>query len=141
MQLRRAEAGELRFGIGVRLQPVVKVWRRTETSEALGASPRRQGATTENRGPHPRVVCAVGWQYREYLKEEQRRWRRGPQRGSRVGVAWGCIARRMQPDFHHGLLTARGENDGRRAGWRRPADQPSAVRRSFSEGGKLRAPR
>src|SRR5207245_8976127 len=104
MQLRRAEAGELRFGIGVRLQPVVKVWRRTETSEALGASPRRQGATTENRGPHPRVVCAVGWQYREYLKEEQRRWRRGPQRGRRVGVAWGCIARRMQPDFRHGLL-------------------------------------
>jgi len=24
------------------------------------------------------VVCAVGWQYREYLKKEQRRWRRGP---------------------------------------------------------------
>src|SRR5438128_5917049 len=42
-------------------------------------------------------------EYREYLKEEQRRRRRGPQRGSRVGVAWGCIARRMQPDFHHGL--------------------------------------
>jgi hypothetical protein len=30
-------------------------------------------------------------EYREYLSEEQRRWR-------------GCIARRMQPDFHHGLL-------------------------------------
>ena len=28
-------------------QPVVKVWRRTETGEA----PRWQGATTENRGP------------------------------------------------------------------------------------------
>jgi len=27
-------------------QPVVKVWRRTET----GAPPRRQGATTENTG-------------------------------------------------------------------------------------------
>jgi hypothetical protein len=27
-------------------QPVVKVWRRTETGEA----PRRQGATTENTG-------------------------------------------------------------------------------------------
>ena len=24
--------------------------------------------------------------------------------GSRVGVERGCIARRMQPDFHHGLL-------------------------------------
>jgi hypothetical protein len=30
-------------------------------------------------------------EYREYLTEEQRRER-------------GCIARRMQPDFHHGLL-------------------------------------
>src|SRR5712692_3611515 len=31
-------------------------------------------------------------EYREYLSEEQRRRR-------------GCIARRMQPDFHHGLLS------------------------------------
>src|SRR6266705_2104460 len=31
---------------------------------------------------------------------------RGPQRGSRVGVERGCIAGRMQPDFHDGLLTA-----------------------------------
>ena len=30
-----------------REQPVVRVWRRTETGEA----PRWQGATTENRGP------------------------------------------------------------------------------------------
>ena len=30
---------------------------------------------------------------------------RGPQRGSRVGVGRGCIARRMQPDFHHRLLS------------------------------------
>jgi hypothetical protein len=30
-------------------------------------------------------------EYREYLNEEQRSQR-------------GCIARRMQPDFHHGLL-------------------------------------
>ncbi len=43
-------------------------------------------------------------EYREYLTEEQRSQRRGPQRGSRVGVERGCIARRMQPDFHHGLL-------------------------------------
>ena len=32
-------------------------------------------------------------EYREYLSEEQRSQR-------------GCIARRMQPDFHHGLLKA-----------------------------------
>jgi hypothetical protein len=43
-------------------------------------------------------------EYREYLREEQRSQRRGPQRGSRVGVERGCIARRMQLDFHHGLL-------------------------------------
>ena len=54
----------------------MKVWRRTETGEAS----RRQGATTENTGSN-----------REYLREEQRSQR-------------GCIARRMQPDFHHGLL-------------------------------------
>ena len=30
-------------------------------------------------------------EYREYLREEQRSQR-------------GCIAGRMQPDFHHGLL-------------------------------------
>src|SRR5204862_2606010 len=33
-------------------------------------------------------------EYREYLREEQRSLR-------------GCIARRMQPDFHHGLLEER----------------------------------
>src|SRR5438094_5553070 len=50
----------------------------------------RRGAPMARRddreaGPPPRVVCAVGWQYREYLREEQRS--------------------RMQPDFHHGLLS------------------------------------
>jgi hypothetical protein len=34
-------------------------------------------------------------EYREYLREEQRSQR-------------GCIAGRMQPDFHHGLLRAGG---------------------------------
>src|SRR5947208_12502567 len=29
-------------------------------------------------GPPPRVFCAVGWQYREYLREEQRSQPRGP---------------------------------------------------------------
>jgi hypothetical protein len=44
-----------------------------------GEAPRGQGATTENT--------------EEYLREEQRSPR-------------GCIARRMQPDFHHGLPRA-----------------------------------
>ena len=35
-----------RFEAQLRWQPVVKVWRRTETGEA----PRGQGATTENTG-------------------------------------------------------------------------------------------
>jgi hypothetical protein len=30
-------------------------------------------------------------EYREYLREEQRRQPRGPQRGTRVGVEEGCI--------------------------------------------------
>src|SRR5207249_8399645 len=55
-------------------------------------------------GPPPRVFCAVGWQYREYLREEQRSQALGPQPGSRVGVEKGCSAGRMQWDFDHGLL-------------------------------------
>ena len=57
--------------------------------DGRGAPPARRD--DREPGPPPRVVCAVGWQYREYLSEEQRSQR-------------GCIARRMQPDFHHGLL-------------------------------------
>ena len=45
-----------------------------------GEAPRWQGATTENTG--------------QYLRAEQR-------------SQHGCIARRMQRDFCHGLLTAR----------------------------------
>src|SRR5205809_5517819 len=69
-------------------------------------------------GPPPRVVCAVGWQYRAIFEGGATQPARGPQRGSRVGVERGCIAGRtgsparqprwgprMQPDFHHGLLT------------------------------------
>src|SRR5438128_11662329 len=57
--------------------------------DGRGAPPARRD--DREPGPPPRVFCAVGWQYREYLSEEQRSRR-------------GCIARRMQPDFHHGLL-------------------------------------
>src|SRR5712692_3959036 len=39
-------------------------------------------------------------EYREYLSEEQRSRR-------------GCIARRMQPDFHHGLLGEHVRHDRR----------------------------
>src|SRR5438093_10872828 len=58
--------------------------------DGRGAPPARRD--DREPGPPPRVVCAVGWQYREYLSEEQR---------SRPG----CIARRMQPDFHHRLIS------------------------------------
>ena len=52
---------------------------------------RWQGATSENIG--------------QYVSEEQRSQARGPQRArQRVGVEEGCIAGRMQLDFHHGLL-------------------------------------
>jgi len=52
---------------------VVKVWRRTETGEAPrgpqrgsrvgGPAPRARRDDREPGSP-PRVVCAVGWQYR-----------------------------------------------------------------------------
>src|SRR5882672_10519586 len=55
--------------------------------------PRYRTARRPTGGaPTVRVVHG-GVQYREYLSEEQRSRR-------------GCIARRMQPDFHHGLLRA-----------------------------------
>src|SRR5712691_6924730 len=55
-------------------------------------------------GPPPRVVCAAGWQYREYLREEQRRQAGAPNALRRVGVETGCSAARMQMEVHHGLL-------------------------------------
>ena len=42
-------------------------------------------------------------EYREYLREEQHSQR-------------GCIAGRMQPEFHHGLLEGRSVHDGRLQG-------------------------
>src|SRR5881296_1570749 len=45
--------------------------------ESLASHRDGRGAPMARRddrepGPPPRVVCAVGWQYREYLREEQR---------------------------------------------------------------------
>ena len=74
-----------RFEAQLHCQPVVKVWRCTETGEA----PRGQGATTENIGP--------------YLREEQRSPAPGPPTRQPRWGGGGCIARRMQPDFYHGL--------------------------------------
>src|SRR5712692_4042921 len=60
-------------------------------------------------------------EYREYLSEEQRSRR-------------GCIARRMQPDFHHGLLApwlepeGSGHDDSRKRNVRRQADSSAAER-------------
>ena len=45
--------------------------------------------------------------YREYVRVEQRRQPRGPQRGSRVGVEPGCHAREL-------VLQQRGSATGRR---------------------------
>ena len=48
-----------------------------------------------------------GVQYREYLREEQRSQPGAPTaRTVRRGVERGCIAGRMQLEFHHGLLAA-----------------------------------
>src|SRR5437867_915544 len=59
----------------------------TGRSESLASHRDGRGAAPARRDDR---------EYREYLREEQRRQR-------------GCIARRMQPGFHHGLLT-RGAN-------------------------------
>ena len=58
----------------------------------------------QSGAPTVRLVHG-GVQYREYLRKEQRSQRPGPpprvfQRG---GVERGCIAGRMQLEFHHGL--------------------------------------
>ena len=41
------------------------------------------------------------------MREEQRSQPRGPQRAFPSALGWerGCIAGRMQPEFHHGLLS------------------------------------
>jgi hypothetical protein len=52
-------------------------------------------------------------EYREYSREEQRCQPGAPAaRTVRGGVERGCIARRMQPGFHHGLLGIWREHNG-----------------------------
>src|SRR6266542_3653861 len=56
---------------------------------------------------HPTVrLVHGGVQYREHLREEQRSQPRGPQRAFPSALGWerGCIAGRMQLEFHRGLL-------------------------------------
>ncbi len=57
--------------------------RLTARGESLASHRDGRGAPLARRddrepGPPPRVVCAVGWQYRQYLSEEQPSQRRGP---------------------------------------------------------------
>ena len=75
-------------------------------------SPRRgdpDGVARRPQSGAPTVrLVHGGVQYREYLTEEQLSQRPGPpprvfQRG---GVERGCIAGRMQLEFHHGRLTS-----------------------------------
>src|SRR5712691_9349896 len=60
---------------------------------ALAARGKSLASHRDGRGASP--ARRDDREYREYLSEEQRSRR-------------GCIARRMQPDFHHGLLRADG---------------------------------
>src|SRR4029077_19885177 len=80
----------------------------------LGLAARGESLASHRDGRGAPMARRDDREYREYLSEEQRSQRgpqrgsrvgveRGPQRGSRVGVERGCIARRMQPDFRHGL--------------------------------------
>src|SRR5712691_3335372 len=59
------------------------------TTTYLAARGERRASHRDGRGAPP--ARRDDREYREYLSEEQRSRR-------------GCIARRMQPDFHHGLL-------------------------------------
>src|ERR1700676_5221499 len=81
------------------MKPATPVTRAFITLAARGESPALH---RERRGA--RLARRDDREYREYLREEQRSQARGPQRGTRVGVEEGCIAVRMQSDFHHGLL-------------------------------------
>src|SRR3989475_8370366 len=62
---------------------------RLERASELTAHGESLASHRDGRGAPP--ARRDDREYREYLSEEQRSRR-------------GCIARRMQPDFHHGLL-------------------------------------
>src|SRR5436190_16125373 len=79
----RGACGRAGTGLAVRGESVA--WPRDGRGAARARCERAQGGV-----PTVRLVHG-GVQDREYLREEQRSPR-------------GCIARRMQPDFHHGLL-------------------------------------
>jgi hypothetical protein len=78
----------------------VTAWFYVAALTARGESPAshrgRRGAPLTRRDDR---------EYREYLREEQRSQPGAPTaRTVRRGVERGCIAGRMQPEFHHGLL-------------------------------------
>src|SRR5437773_4696239 len=75
--------------------PVCLLARLTARGESLASHRDGRGAPPARRDDR---------EYREYLSEEQRSW-------------WGCIARRMQPDFHHGLPARRSAMTPRHASW------------------------
>src|SRR5438876_10923202 len=73
--------------------------------EVLAARGESLASHRDGRGAPP--ARRDDREYREYLSEEQRSRPGAPTaRTVRRGVERGCIARRMQPDFHHGLLDA-----------------------------------
>jgi hypothetical protein len=61
------------------------------TASALPVAARGESLASHRDGRGAPPARRDDREYREYLSEEQRSRR-------------GCIARRMQPDFHHGLL-------------------------------------
>ena len=69
---------------------VISSHRLTARGESLASHRDGRGAPPARRDDR---------EYREYLSEEQRSRR-------------GCIARRLQPDFHHGLLKPSRTNNG-----------------------------
>src|ERR1700675_2345721 len=80
-----------RFGTPLRANTTTISTPSFACSEIAKLTARGESLASHGDGRGASVARRDDREYREYLREEQRSQR-------------GCIARRMQPDFHHGLL-------------------------------------
>src|SRR5438094_5164731 len=92
----------------------------------------RRGAPMARRddrepGPPPRVVCAVGWQYREYLSEEQRSHPGVPNAAAALGWSGDASPVECSQTFTTGCYHADMFGRARRLVWTAPAVAALAV--------------
>src|SRR5439155_15403405 len=76
---------------GFTRRPVAQAFRPAGCAALAALTARGESLASHRDGRGAPPARRDDREYREYLSEEQRSWR-------------GCIARRMQPAFHHGLL-------------------------------------